>query len=64
MPYGEVVSHTQERVPAQPGIRNTPRARGLINRSVDYYNNHRMHQALEYDTPASWYHTGINQKAA
>lgn len=36
----------------------------LISRFVDYCNGHHMHQSLGYDTPASWYCTGIGQKAA
>jgi putative transposase len=38
--------------------------KSLIVDFVDYYNNRRMHQALGYDTPADWYYTGINQRAA
>lgn len=36
----------------------------LISDFVSYYNDKRIHQALDYETPASWYFTGINTEAA
>ena len=36
----------------------------LISGFVSYYNDKRIHQSLGYETPSSWYFTGINTKAA
>ncbi|RRF88652.1 MAG: IS3 family transposase, partial [Coriobacteriaceae bacterium] len=36
----------------------------LVSEFVGYYNNRRIHQSLGYETPASWYFSGINQRAA
>ena len=35
----------------------------IIRRFVDDYNGSRPHQSLDYDTPASWYFTGIAEAA-
>ena len=36
----------------------------LISGFVTYYNDRRIHQSLDYETPSSWYFTGITTKAA
>ncbi|SDC68845.1 putative transposase [Parafannyhessea umbonata] len=36
----------------------------IISDFVSYYNDERIRQSLDYETPASWYFSGINQKAA
>jgi putative transposase len=36
----------------------------LISGFISYYNDTRIHQSLGYETPSSWYFTGINTKAA
>ena len=44
---------------------STPRElERLVSEFVGYYNNRRIHQSLGYETPASWYFSGINQRAA
>lgn len=35
----------------------------IIRRFVDDYNSARPHQSLDYDTPSSWYFTGIEEAA-
>lgn len=36
----------------------------LVAEFVGYYNDARIHQSLGYDTPASWYYAGINERVA
>lgn len=39
---------------------STPRElRKLIGDYVNQYNNRRLHESLDYETPASWYYSGI-----
>jgi putative transposase len=39
---------------------STPRdLRKLISDYVNQYNNRRLHESLDYETPASWYYSGI-----
>jgi putative transposase len=38
----------------------TPRElEAIISKFVDYYNNERIHQSLDYDVPADWYADGF-----
>ena len=44
---------------------STPKELGrLVAEFVGYYNDARIHQSLGYDTPASWYYAGINERVA
>ena len=44
---------------------STPRElRKLISDYVNQYNNRRLHESLDYETPASWYYSGIAAKQA
>ena len=36
--------------------------RALIGKYIDDYNNTRLHSALDYETPAEWYFSGIGSK--
>lgn len=36
----------------------------IISDFASYCNDERIHQSLDYETPASRYFSGINQKAA
>ena len=40
--------------------KNIKELKQLIKDYIDYYNNTRIHEALNYETPASWYYSGIN----
>jgi transposase InsO family protein len=31
----------------------------MVSNAKDGYNNTRPHQSLGYDTPDSWYHSGL-----
>ena len=43
----------------------TPRQlRALIDEYVRKYNNRRTHESLDYETPASWYYSGIAARQA
>ena len=43
----------------------TPRElRGIIDEYVRKYNNRRTHESLDYETPASWYYSGIAARQA
>ena len=43
----------------------TPRElRGIIDEYVRKYNNRRLHESLDYETPASWYYSGIAAQLA
>ena len=42
----------------------TPRElEAIISKFVDYYNNERIHQSLDYDVPADWYADGFPKAA-
>lgn len=43
----------------------TPRElRGIIGEYIRKYSNRRLHESLDYETPASWYYSGIAAQLA
>ena len=43
----------------------TPRElRAIIDRYVRTYNERRLHESLDYETPATWYYSGIAAQLA
>jgi putative transposase len=43
----------------------TPRElRGIIGEYIRKYNNRRLHELSDYETPASWYYSGIAAQLA
>lgn len=54
-PESECPGNEEYETPAQP--------EAIIRRFVDDYNSARPHQSLGYETPSSWYFTGIAEAA-
>lgn len=54
-PKSECLRNEEYETPAQLGA--------IIGRFVERYNDVRIHQALGYDTPASWYFSGLGAVA-